>query len=69
MIVRKVQRLLGSTITNKNFLCDIDFWGERMSTWVTKQFDGDMERVEIPIPAIEKPDELLLKVKVCLVFK
>ncbi|KAL3997175.1 Zinc-binding dehydrogenase family protein [Acanthocheilonema viteae] len=56
MIVRDIQRLLGSTIANKS-------WEKRMSTWVTKQFDGDMEKVEMPIPTIEKPDELLVKVK------
>ncbi|EFO16322.1 oxidoreductase [Loa loa] len=63
MFMRDTQRLLGSTIANKNFLSDIHGWEKRMSTWVTKQFDSDMERVEMSIPIIEKPDELLLKVK------
>ncbi|KAM3722289.1 Reticulon-4-interacting protein 1 [Dirofilaria immitis] len=34
-----------------------------MSTWVTKQFDSDMEKIDMSIPIIEKPDQLLLQVK------
>ncbi|VDO32455.1 unnamed protein product [Onchocerca flexuosa] len=63
MIVRNMQWLLGFTVASKNSLQDINSWGRRMSTWVTKQFDGDMEKIEMSIPTIEKPDQLLLKVK------
>uniref|UniRef100_A0A8R1U006 PKS_ER domain-containing protein n=2 Tax=Onchocerca TaxID=6281 RepID=A0A8R1U006_ONCVO len=63
MIVRDMQRLLGSNVASKNSLQVINSWRRRMSTWVTKQFDGDLEKVEMSIPTIEKPDQLLLKVK------
>lgn len=62
MIAQDTQRLLGSVTNSKS-------WIKRMSTWVTKQFGGDLEKVEMSIPTIEKPDELLIKVKVGLVFK
>lgn len=63
MIAHDAQRLLGCISANKSL-------GKRMSTWVTKQFDTDMEKIEMSIPTIEKPDELLVKVKVSnLIFK
>ncbi|MCP9259881.1 Reticulon-4-interacting protein 1, mitochondrial [Dirofilaria immitis] len=58
-----MQRLLGYVIANRNPLRDINTWRRRMSTWVTKQFDSDMEKIDMSIPIIEKPDQLLLQVK------
>lgn len=66
--MRQVVRLNNSA--NKNFhWFIIDAGKKQMSTWVTKEFNGNLERIEMPIPCIERPNELLLRVKVCLTFK
>ncbi|EJW81771.1 hypothetical protein WUBG_07322 [Wuchereria bancrofti] len=63
MTLRDTKQLLRFAIAKRNFPWEIDARRKKMSTWVTKQFGGNMEKVEMSIPTIEKPDQLLLKVK------
>lgn len=40
----------------------------KMSAWITTHFGGEMEKAVLPVPAISKPNQLLLRVEVCFSF-